>query len=134
MVIGGLYSYFATLAFGDVVAITAAMVGWVAFSIFFLGQDSLYTAQSSIFVVALALYNSGVDPVNAFSVVSNYLVANCLSAVILISISSIFWAVSVLTSRPELLSSMELFVNSLSTSVEFSVKVEWKARGGFAFV
>ena len=55
---------------------SAEKVGWVAFAVFFLGWDSLYTAQSSIFVVALALYASGSDPGNAFTVVSNYLIAN----------------------------------------------------------
>jgi hypothetical protein len=111
------------LALGDAVATTAAMTCWVAFSFFFLGQDSLSTVQSSIKVVALALYNSGTAPENSFMVVSNYLLASCLAAVILVSVGSVFWIVSVFTSRPNLLQTMRQFLFSLSECAETSVKV-----------
>lgn len=121
IVLGGAYSYFAVAAFGSPVAITAAMVGWVFFSIVVFAQDSLYTAQSSIFAVSLALYNSGVNPDDSFLVISNYLVANCLSAVILLAVSSIFWLFSVLASRPSLVRSMHDILDLISTSVVLTV-------------
>ncbi len=116
VVVGGTYSYFAIPAFGSPVAITAAMVSWVGFGMFVLGQDSPVTATSSFFAVALALYNSGLDPANSFVVVSNYLIANSLAVIILISVSSVFWVVSVFTTRPSLLSAISEFV-SMSVQV-----------------
>ncbi len=63
-----------------------------------------------MFSVGLALYNSGTDPANAFSVVSNYLIANSLAVIILIAVEAVFWLVSLITSRPSLLGSFAQFV------------------------
>jgi hypothetical protein len=151
VILGGLYSYFAIPAYGNVVAITAAMVGWVAFSVFFLGQVissahlslffpcslrtrcTLPTAPLSwspsrstrpgtsvpvLFCFPFCLNLFSLNPADSFTTVSNYLIANSLAAVLVVAVSSVLWAFSVLTSRPGLLKSLEDYLLLLQTAFD----------------
>jgi hypothetical protein len=114
--LGGAYAYFAIAAAGDVVAIAVLMVVWVAVAFFLMGEANVYTAQASTFAVSLALFNSGINP--SFTVVSSYLVANCVGVVLLVVVGSIFWLLSIMSARPSLLSSLCAFLDMTKVCVD----------------
>lgn len=130
IVIGSTYGYFAVVSFGNVYLVTALMVFWVAFSIFCFGQDSLYAAQSSLFAVSLALYNSGQDRTTSVQTVSDYLVANAIGVTVLLAVAAVFWLFSVFSVRPTLVFSMRQYLNCVKDSVSLLIKrcLEWDAQ------
>lgn len=118
--IGFAYSYFSVTAYGNVVALTAAMVCWVLFAFTVLGVDRPYMAKSSVFAVSLALYNAGEGSVSedqVFVRVSSFLVANTIAVLILICVEAVFWLLAVFTSRPKFVGSLTRFIEMLAENL-----------------